>query len=114
MIIPASNSIDLLGPHYDSVFLLSGTTAIEARRAVEFMHSSNVHRLALIDDGTSFPQTLATGAAASAHQPGSGTTVVAQLALSQGAGSYPRIVETVQAAAPTWSSSPATTRRPPS
>jgi branched-chain amino acid transport system substrate-binding protein len=98
MIIPASNSIDLLAPHYDSVFLLSGTTAIEARRAADFMHTSDIHRLALIDDGTSFPQTLATAAAASAHQPGSGITVAAQLALSQGASSYPRTVEAVQAA----------------
>jgi branched-chain amino acid transport system substrate-binding protein len=98
MIIPASNSTELLAPRYDSVFLLSGTTAIEARRAVEFMRTGAVHRLALIDDGTSFPQTLATAAAASAQQPGSGITVAAQLALSQAADGYPRIVEAVQAA----------------
>ncbi len=34
MIIPASNSTDLLAPGYDSVFLLSGTTKIEAQRAL--------------------------------------------------------------------------------
>jgi branched-chain amino acid transport system substrate-binding protein len=98
MIIPASNSTDLLAPRYDSVFLLSGTTAIEAQRAVEYVRRIGSRRLALIDDGTSFPETLARAAATSVQQPGSGMTVAAELTLSQGAASYPRIVEAVLAA----------------
>jgi branched-chain amino acid transport system substrate-binding protein len=95
MIIPASNSTDLLAPRYDSVFLLSGTTAIEAQRAVEFMRRTGSRRVTLIDDGTSFPETLARAAARSVQQPGSAITVAAELRLSQGAAGYPRIVEAV-------------------
>jgi branched-chain amino acid transport system substrate-binding protein len=94
MIIPASNSTDLLAPGYDSVFLLSGTSKIEAQRAVAAMGRLGP-RLALVDDGTSFPQTLAAATVDSLHQPGNATTLVAQQTLSQGATSYPRIVETV-------------------
>jgi branched-chain amino acid transport system substrate-binding protein len=95
MIIPASNSTDLLAPGYDSVFLLSGTTKIEAQRAVDVMGRLETRRLALVDDGTSFPQTLAAATVASLRQPGSTITLAAQQTLSQGATSYPRIVETV-------------------
>jgi len=98
MIIPASNSTDLLAPKYDSVFLLSGTTAIEAKRAVALMRPLGSRRLALVDDGTSFPETLAKAAAVSVRQPGSAVTLAAQLKLSQGAKSYPRIVQAVQRA----------------
>jgi branched-chain amino acid transport system substrate-binding protein len=95
MIIPASNSTDLLAPRYDSVFLLSGTTAIEAQRAVEYMRRTGSRRVALVDDGTSFPETLARAAARSVQQPGSGITVAVEVKLSQGAAGYPRIVEAV-------------------
>jgi branched-chain amino acid transport system substrate-binding protein len=95
MIIPASNSTDLLAPGYDSVFLLSGTTKIEAQRAIAAMGRLETRHLDLVDDGTSFPQTLAAAAVASLRQPGSTTTLAAQQTLSQGAASYPRIVESV-------------------
>ena len=99
MIIPGSNSTELLAPHYDSVFLLAGTTAIEAQRAVTWMRPLGSRRVALVDDGTSFASTIVDGAAATARQLNGEVTVVARLALSQGASAYPRIVEAVQAAA---------------
>jgi branched-chain amino acid transport system substrate-binding protein len=95
MIIPASNSTDLLAPRYDNVFLLSGTTTIESARAVSLMGPLGGHRLAIVDDGTSFPEKLAAAAAASVQRPGSGITLASQLKLSQGAPGYPRIVEAV-------------------
>ena len=113
MIIPAANSTDLLAPGYDSVFLLSGTTKLEAQRAVAVMGRLDTRRLAVVDDGTSFPETLAAATVAGVRQPGSTITLATQLKLSQGATSYPRIVQAVLATEPTWSSSPATTPRPP-
>jgi branched-chain amino acid transport system substrate-binding protein len=97
MIIPASNSTDLLAPKYDSVFLLSGTTLIESQRAVRWMDPLKCHRLALVDDGTSFPETLAGAAAKAVAQPGSGVTLATRLKLTQGAARYPRTVEAVLA-----------------
>ncbi len=93
MIIPGSNSTDLLAPGYDSVFLLSGTTLFEAKRAVALMRPLGGSRLALVDDGTSFPETLS-GAAAK-NLAGSGVTLAAKLKLSQGAPRYPRVVADV-------------------
>jgi branched-chain amino acid transport system substrate-binding protein len=98
MIIPGSNSTELLAPRYDSVFLLAGTTAIEAQRAVSWMRPLGSRRLALVGDGTSFSSTIVDSAAAAARQLNGDLTVAAQLALSQGASGYPRIVEAVQAA----------------
>jgi branched-chain amino acid transport system substrate-binding protein len=98
MIIPASNSTDLLAPGYDSVFLLSGTTKIEAQRAVALMRPLGSRRLVLVDDGTSFPETLARAATATVRRPGSGITLAASLKLSQGARGYPRIVQAVRRA----------------
>jgi branched-chain amino acid transport system substrate-binding protein len=95
MIIPAANSTDLLAPKYDSVFLLIGTTKAEGQHAVTVMAKLGTRRLALIDDGTSFPQTLAAATADGIRQPGSAITLAAQLELSQGASSYTRIVEAV-------------------
>jgi len=96
MIIPASNSTDLLAPGYDSVFLLSGTTLFEGKRAVALMRPFGSRRLALVDDGTSFPETLANAAAASVGaSPGSAVTLATQLKLSQGAAKYPRVVQEV-------------------
>ena len=95
MIIPASNSTDLLAPGYDSVFLLSGTTKIEAQRALVAMGRLDTRRLAVVDDGTSFPETLAAATVAGVRQPGSTITLATQLKLSQGATSYPRIVQAV-------------------
>jgi branched-chain amino acid transport system substrate-binding protein len=95
MIIPASNSTDLLAPRYDSVFLLSGTTDLEAKRAVALMRPLGGSRLALVDDGTSFPETLTASAAKYAADPGRGVTVVAQLKLSQGGAKHPRVVQEI-------------------
>jgi branched-chain amino acid transport system substrate-binding protein len=96
MIIPASNSTDLLAPGYDSVFLLSGTTLFEAKRAVALIRPLGGSRLALVDDGTSFPETLTSAAAKAAAVPGSGITLVAPpLKLSQGAKKHPRVVHEV-------------------
>lgn len=95
MIIPAANSTDLLAPGYDSVFLLSGTTKIEAERAVAVLANLGVGRLAVVHDGTSFSQTLASATVASVAQPGSNISVAAQHRLAQGATSYPRAVEIV-------------------
>jgi len=95
MIIPASNSTDLLAPGYDSVFLLSGTSKIEAQRAIGAMGRLGISRVDVVDDGTSFPQTLADAAVASLSKPGSKTSLAAQNTLSQGATSYPRIVANV-------------------
>jgi branched-chain amino acid transport system substrate-binding protein len=95
MIIPASNSTDLLAPKYDSVFLLSGSSKIEAQRAIGAMGRLGISRVDVVDDGTSFPQTLADAAVASLREPGSTTSLAAQNTLSQGATSYPRIVASV-------------------
>jgi branched-chain amino acid transport system substrate-binding protein len=96
MIIPASNSTDLLAPGYNSVFLLSGTTLFEGKRAVALMRPLGSRRLALVDDGTSFPETLAVAAAKSVASPGSPVTLATpRLKLSQGADQYHRVVQAV-------------------
>ena len=95
MIIPASNSTDLLEPHYDSVFLLSGTTKIEARRGVAVLDRMGTRRLAVVDDGTSFPATLTAATVESVRQPDSTISLAGQHQLIQGAASYPRVVQAV-------------------
>lgn len=94
MIIPGANSTDLLAPRYDSVFLLAGTTAIEAQRAVAWAGQLGVRRLALVGDGTSFSGAVVDAAAASLT-PGGAIALAAQLKLTQGADAYPQIVEAV-------------------
>lgn len=96
MIIPASNSTDLLAPRYDSIFLLSGTTKIEGQRAVAVIGQLGRKRLALVDDGTSFPETLARATVNSVNQSGGAVSLVARLTLSQGALKYPRIIQEVR------------------
>jgi branched-chain amino acid transport system substrate-binding protein len=95
MIIPGANSTDLLAPQYDSVFLLAGTTAIEAQHAVAWARPLGVRRLALVGDGTSFSGAIVAAAATSIKQPGSGIALAAELKLTQGASGYPQIVEAV-------------------
>ncbi len=97
MIIPGSNSTDLLAPRYDSVFLLSGTTLIEADRALKWMRLLGSRRVAIIDDGTSFPQTLATAVAKVVRRPSSPPVLAGdqQMTLSQGAPGYRRIASEV-------------------
>jgi branched-chain amino acid transport system substrate-binding protein len=65
---------------------------------VRLMPGLGGHRLALVDDGSSFPEKLAEAAATSVQQPGSGITLATRLKLSQGAPGYPRTVEAVQRA----------------
>ena len=98
MIIPLSNSTDLLEPGYDSVFLLPGTVEDEAVFAVQSMPRLGGHRLAVVHDGTSFPLTLAQSTAAVARRAGSPVTLAAELELSQGAPSYARVAEAVVSA----------------
>jgi branched-chain amino acid transport system substrate-binding protein len=93
MIIPASNSTDLLVPEYDSVFLLSGTVTAEATFALDHIRQFGGHRLAVVHDGTSFPSALA--AAATAAATGNGLTGAGSLTLSQGAPSFARIAQAV-------------------
>jgi branched-chain amino acid transport system substrate-binding protein len=95
MIIPGANSTELLTPRYDSVFLLAGTTAIEAQRAVAWARPLGARRLALVGDGTSFSAAIVAAAAAAVQQPGSGITLAAELKLTQGATAYPQVVESV-------------------
>lgn len=96
MIIPAANSTDLLAPGYDSVFLMSGTATIEAEQAVEAMEGFGRRRMVVIDDGTSFPQDVAAAAVAKVQRDAGPLDVAAVMRVSQGATSYPRVVETVQ------------------
>jgi branched-chain amino acid transport system substrate-binding protein len=63
MILPASNSDDLLKPGYDSVFLLSGTGSQEAAAALHWMGRLGVSRVAIVHDGTSYSANIATVAA---------------------------------------------------
>ncbi len=90
MIIPAANSADLVVPHYDSVFLLSGTTTVEAARAMTMIDRLGARRMALVDDGTTFPQTLADAAAKDVAGSHNGARLVSRLTLSQGGTRYPR------------------------
>jgi branched-chain amino acid transport system substrate-binding protein len=97
MVIALSNSTDLLEPGYDSIFLISGTVAAEGEFAVASMRRLGTSRLAVIHDGTSFPNTLARATVASAAKPASGVTVVSELTVSQGAPNYARIAAQVMA-----------------
>jgi branched-chain amino acid transport system substrate-binding protein len=96
MIVAQANSTDLLAPRYDSVFMICGTVGAEADFAVAWMKRMGGTRLALVHDGTSFPVTLADSTAAVARRTGD-LTVTDLLKLSQGAPSYVRIADAVQA-----------------
>jgi branched-chain amino acid transport system substrate-binding protein len=97
MIIPAANSDDLLVPGYHDVFLLSGTAKAESRQAVATMSALGARRPAVVDDGTSFPHTIAEAAVTRMRETPGGPAVAAQLTLSQGATSHSRIIEAVRA-----------------
>lgn len=96
MIVPLSNSTELLNAGYDSVFLLSGTVSAEAAFAVTRIAHLGGRRLALVHDGTSFPQTLAAATAKALPARGK-LSVVATLEMTQGAPSYARIADAVLA-----------------
>ncbi|MEV0269619.1 branched-chain amino acid ABC transporter substrate-binding protein [Hamadaea sp. NPDC050747] len=88
MIIPAANSTDLIQPRYDNVFLLSGTTAIEAQRAVSWMPRLDAHKVVLVHDGTSFSESVAQGTRDAARKPASAIDVISEVQVSQGADHY--------------------------
>ncbi|GID30930.1 branched-chain amino acid ABC transporter substrate-binding protein [Paractinoplanes brasiliensis] len=94
MIVAQSNSTDLLAPGYDSVFLICGTVTAEAAFAVGWMKQLGARRLAVVDDGTSFPATLAASTISEAKRTGD-PALVAELHLSQGAPSYARAAQAV-------------------
>jgi len=97
MIIPAANSTDLITPQYDNVFLLSGTTAIEAQRAVAWMPRLNAHKVVLVHDGTSFSESVAHATREAARKPGSGIDVISEVQVSQGADHYDGIAARISA-----------------
>jgi branched-chain amino acid transport system substrate-binding protein len=96
MIVAQANSTDLIAPRYDSVFLICGTVAAEAKFAIGWMKRLGGTRLAVVHDGTSFPVTLADSTVAAAQHTGD-LTVTSELKLAQGAPSYRRIADTVRA-----------------
>lgn len=97
MIIPLSNSTDLVESGYNGVFLISGTVDAEGAFAVDRISALGKRRLALVHDGTSFPQSLAE-ATAEAATAGRQLNVVAKVTLLQGAPSYAPTVKAVLAA----------------
>ncbi|NJC73480.1 ABC transporter substrate-binding protein [Planosporangium thailandense] len=95
MVIPLSNSTELLEPKYNSIFLISGTVTAEGRFAVTAMDRLGSHHLAVVHDGTSFPVSLAQATVDAAHA--SGTVQVAgEFELAQGAPSYLRLAEQIR------------------
>jgi branched-chain amino acid transport system substrate-binding protein len=87
MILPAANSQDLLQPGYDSVFLLNGTGSREAVVALTWMRQLGAHRVALVDDGTSYSANI-TDVAAERLKVGAGPTGLSlrlRLRITQGA-----------------------------
>jgi branched-chain amino acid transport system substrate-binding protein len=92
MVIPLSNSAELLQPKYDSIFLVCGTVEAEARFALKAMGRLGSHRLAVVHDGTSFPLSLAEATVDAAHATG-GIDLTGQFELSQGAPRYTRVAE---------------------
>jgi branched-chain amino acid transport system substrate-binding protein len=98
MIIPAANSTDLVAPRYNSVFLLAGTTAIEAQRAVAWMPKLDAHKVVVVHDGTSFSESVADATREAARKPGSGVDVVGEVQLSQGADRYDGVAARIAAA----------------
>jgi branched-chain amino acid transport system substrate-binding protein len=98
MIIPAANSTDLIAPRYDNVFLLSGTTAIEAQRALAWMPHLDAHKIVLVHDGTSFSESVAQATREAARKPGSGVDVISEVQVSQGADHYDAVAARISAA----------------
>jgi branched-chain amino acid transport system substrate-binding protein len=99
MILPAANSQDLLKPGYESVFLLNGTGGREAVAAVSWMHQLGGHRVALVDDGTSYSANITQVAADILHggnRP-AGLSLALQLRITQGARQFARAAASVLA-----------------
>lgn len=90
MVIPAANSTDLVARRYNSVFLLSGTSADEGLFAVRELRRLGSRRVSVIDDGTTDSDTLAAITVQAANRPDSGLVVAGRQRLSEGAPSYRR------------------------
>ncbi|NJC73482.1 branched-chain amino acid ABC transporter substrate-binding protein [Planosporangium thailandense] len=96
MVIPLSNSADLLKPGYNSIFLICGTVAAEGQFAVTAMNHLGSHHLAVVHDSTSYPFSLAQATVNAAHA--SGTVQLAgEFEVSQGAPSDMRTAQQVRA-----------------
>jgi branched-chain amino acid transport system substrate-binding protein len=95
MVIPLSNSAELLQPKYDSIFLVCGTVGAEARFALKSIDRLGGRRLAVVHDGTSFPLSLAEATVDAARGTG-GVDFRGVFELSQGAPRYTRVAEQVR------------------
>lgn len=95
MILPTSNSSDLLAPGYNTVFLVSGTTTAEARFALAQLRRLGAHKVSVIDDKTTYSSTMAKAAVDLAAQPETGIALANHLELTQGAPSHRRTVDEV-------------------
>lgn len=98
MILPAANSDDLLAPGYDSVFLLNGTGGREAVAALSWMRQLGGHRIALVDDGTSYSANIANVAAARlrAGNAPPGLSLSLLLRVTQGAPRFPQAAASIR------------------
>jgi branched-chain amino acid transport system substrate-binding protein len=98
MILPAANSDDLLKPGYDSVFLLNGTGGREAAAALEWMRQLGGHRVALVDDGTSYSADIADVAADRLRSGArtAGLSLALRLRVTQGAKQFTRAAASVR------------------
>jgi branched-chain amino acid transport system substrate-binding protein len=99
MILPAANSDDLLAPGYDSLFLLNGTGGREAVAALSWMRELRGHRVALVDDGTSYSANIAQVAADHLRRgtAPSGLALSLRLRITQGAPQFLRAAGSIRA-----------------
>jgi branched-chain amino acid transport system substrate-binding protein len=101
MIVPVANSTELLAAGYDSVFLITGTVAAEAEFMLKAMKKVGSTKMAVVHDGTSFPETLAKATVdAASARPQHDITIIANVRLSEGAPSQSRIAKEVIQGAP--------------
>jgi branched-chain amino acid transport system substrate-binding protein len=98
MIVPCSNSMELLLSGSGNVFMLAGSVDAEARFTLAAMRRLGTKRLTVIHDGTSYSESLAMAAVGRATA--ASVTIAAQLKLSQGATSFRRIAEEAIASTP--------------
>ncbi len=59
MVIPAANSDDLVNQNLDNVFLINGTGTQQAAAALQYIEKSEMQRVALMDDNTSYSTNIA-------------------------------------------------------
>jgi branched-chain amino acid transport system substrate-binding protein len=99
MIIPAANSNDLIKDKHPNVFLLNGTGAQQAQAAVDFMKSSGVKAVALVDDNTSYSKDITTRTAANLKDDAD-IKVVSQQSVTAGESDYSAAVTAIIRAKP--------------